>query len=121
MVAGERRRYPRVSVKFSVEYRGKNIWQNAEAYNLSQRGVFIATERIEPPGTRIEILFEVGKEDVRRIHVDATVVWTRQKVETIDGGGFLPAGMGIKFEKIFPSDGEAFLKEMIAMWEQKDE
>lgn len=117
----ERRRHHRISVKFLVEYRGQNVWQSVQTYNISQGGMFIATDKVEAPGTRIEILFEVGKEDnLRRIHADAVVVWNRKETYVNGEGKRFPAGMGIEFKKIFPSDGEKFLKEVIEKWEKKD-
>ena len=109
----EKRRYPRVKVKFSVEYRGKNIWQNAEIDNISRGGMFIVTEKIEPPGTNIELIFEVGKTK-RKIQVQG--VWTRTQPQYNQEGKFLPQGMGIQFIKIFPGEAENFLANLIEEW-----
>lgn len=106
----ERRKLPRVSIKFFVEYRGKSVWQNVQSFNLSKGGIFIATEKIEPPGTAVEIIFDV--ED-KRIQVESVVRWSRGKIADGADGESLPAGMGIQFLKIFPSGAEKFLKELI--------
>ena len=53
-MGAERRKYKRVFIRLSVEYRGKNIWQKVEADNISEGGIFLVTERVEPPGTSVE-------------------------------------------------------------------
>ncbi|RKY40673.1 MAG: hypothetical protein DRP76_01375 [Candidatus Omnitrophota bacterium] len=114
----ERRRFPRINIKFSVECRGKNIWQKAESFNLSRGGMFIATEKVEPPGTEINIIFEVGKER-KLIQVNAVVRWSRIRPEYKEKGEGLPAGMGVEFLRIFPSDAKDFLEELIKTYIKK--
>jgi uncharacterized protein (TIGR02266 family) len=115
----ERRRYPRIRVSFVVDYRGKSILQNAESYNLSKGGMFIATDKIEPPGTPIEVIFEFGKEYKRRIQAEAVVVWNREKSVLDEGGRSLPPGMGVQFKRIYPLDAEKFLEDLIQKWEER--
>lgn len=112
----ERRRFPRILVKFLVEYRGEAVWQHAQSYNLSRGGMFIATDKVESPGTHIEIMFEIGKEKVRRIHAEAVVIWNRSREGETEGA---PSGMGVQFLRIFPVDGEKFLEELVKKWEKK--
>ncbi len=111
----EKRKYPRVKVKFSVEYRGKNVWQNAEIDNISRGGMFIVTEKIEPPGTNIELIFELG-ESKRKIQAQGVVVWTRTQSQHNHEGRLLPQGMGVQFTKIFPGEAENFLADLIEKW-----
>jgi uncharacterized protein (TIGR02266 family) len=109
----EKRRYPRVYVKLPGEYRGKYIWQKVTIYNLSEGGMFVATEKVEPPGTQVQIIFELGNKDNKmRFYIEATVVWNREKEENKEGRVF-PAGMGVEFKKILPSEAKKFLKEVI--------
>jgi uncharacterized protein (TIGR02266 family) len=114
----ERRRFPRINVKFFVEYRGEKIWQNAEVKDISKGGMFIITDKIEPPGTKIEVIFEFGKEERRVLQAEGFVVWSRDKDMTSEG---LPMGMGIEFTKIFPQDGKDYLEELIQNWEGAEE
>lgn len=113
----EKRRYSRISIKLRVEYRGEKVWQNVNVENISKGGMFIVTDKIEPPGTKIELLFDFGKEIKRKIMAEAVVVWNRKTQEQQgDEGKKLPQGMGIEFTKMFPEDAEKFLNDFIEKW-----
>lgn len=115
----DNRQYPRINAKFCVDCRSKNIWQNAQVFNISRGGMFIAAEKIEPVGTVLEVTFDFGKEDARKIQAKAEVVWSRQEVCSREDGKNLPPGMGVKFLKIFPKEAEDFLEELIRKWDKK--
>ncbi|MCP4652162.1 MAG: hypothetical protein GY858_02105 [Candidatus Omnitrophica bacterium] len=108
----ERRRYRRIKIKLAVDCTGEKILQSVEISNLSQGGMFIITDKIEEIGAPLEVIFEVGREEVRRIQASAVVAWVRK---TPAAG--LPSGMGVMFTKVFPVDGVKFLKELIDHWE----
>lgn len=118
----ERREHPRIYCKLPGEYRGRNIWQEVTIYNLGKGGMFIAAQEVEPPGTPVEIYFDFGQESNKRfLRINALVIWNREKEEEKERRVF-PPGMGVKFQKIFPVDGEEFLgKAVKAMLEDKSE
>lgn len=99
----EKRKYKRAFIKLMVEYRGKTFWQMVEARDISAGGMFIATDKIEPPQTKIEVIFELGKENQKKtIRAEGVVAWSRASAIKDDKGELQPAGMGIMFTKIFP-------------------
>lgn len=109
----EKRQHRRIPIKLHVECRGEQAFQSAQCYNLSKGGMYLATEKIENPGSKLEITFEI--EDVRRkiIQAEAIVRWTRSTSGKGDDGSFLPPGMGVQFTKVFPSNGIKILEKMI--------
>jgi len=117
----ERRRYKRAYVRFSVEYRGRNFWQVVEAQDISAGGMFVATDKVEPPQTRVEVMFSFGEKEKRFIHAEGIVVWNRPRPQTISGGEVLPAGMGIMFTKFLPSRSQNFIKDLIENQGEKDD
>lgn len=106
----ERRKYPRIKVKFPVEYRGKNILQNVEIRDLSLGGCFLSTEKIESKDTPVEIYFSLAK-DIQ-FCIEGRVAWVREKAQK-QGDEVLPAGMGIEFKVIHPNQGRKILQELI--------
>lgn len=116
----ERREHPRIYLKLPGECRGKNVWQKVTIYNLSKKGMFIGAQKVEPPGTLIEIYFEFGEEaNKSSFHIDAVVVWNREQEEKREGR-ILPVGMGVRFQKIFPADAEKFLEGVIKAMKDKE-
>ncbi|MBU0549157.1 MAG: PilZ domain-containing protein [Candidatus Omnitrophica bacterium] len=109
----EKRRFKRAYIKFSVEYRGKSFWQIVEAQDISAGGMFIATQKIEPPQTKVEIMFTFGKDNKRVIHAEGVVAWNRREPGNDEEGNILPAGMGIMFIKFLPSRSQNFIKDLI--------
>ena len=109
----ERRRYKRTYLRLPTEYRGKSIWQNIEALNISAVGMFVVTEKVEPPQTKVDVMFEFGKDNKRFIHAEGTVVWNRPKPNDDGKGNILPPGMGIEFTKFLPSSSKDFINGVI--------
>ena len=58
----DQRKHKRAFLKLAVEYRSNSFWQMIEAQDVSAGGMFVATDKIEPPQTKIEVMFELGKE-----------------------------------------------------------
>lgn len=99
----EKRKHKRAFIKLLVEYRGKSFWQMVEARDISAGGMFIVTEKVEPPQTKIEVIFELGKENNKKtIRAEGVVAWSRAQAIKDEKGEVAPAGMGIMFTKIFP-------------------
>ena len=109
----EKRKHKRAYVRFSVEYRGKSLWQLVEARDISAGGMFIVTEKIEPPGTKIKVSFNFTKDNRGFVCAEGIVVWNKAKIEDDGKGNILPCGMGIKFTKIIPFAQKNFINDMI--------
>ena len=107
----ENRRFTRVNVSVPAEFRGSHVWQVKKTFDLSAGGMFLVTKNIEPPGAMIELIFSAGKENAL-IHASAVVVWVRLQERKRNGIDY-PAGMGIRFLKIFPVNGGEILKGLI--------
>lgn len=116
-MGAEKRKYKRVFARISVEYRGKNIWQKIEAENISQGGMFLATDKIEPQGTCVEIIFKFGKEKNKLIYAEGIVAWVRDKTTKDSDGNILAAGMGIQFNRYSPLEARTFLAQEVERWE----
>ena len=117
----EKRKYKRAYVRFPVEYRGKSFWQVVQAQDISAGGMFITTQKVEPPQTNVEILFSFGKDNTRLIHAEGVVAWNRAKPKDDGKGNILPAGMGIMFTKFLPSSSQNFIKDLIENQGEKND
>lgn len=115
----EKRRYKRAYIRLPAEYRGKSVWQHIEALNLSAVGMFVVTKKIEPPQSKVDIMFEFGKDDKRFIHAEGVVVWSRAEPRDDGKGNVLPPGMGIEFTKFFPSSSKDFINDVINKMESE--
>jgi Tfp pilus assembly protein PilZ len=117
----EKRKYKRAYIRFPVEYRGKSFWQVVQAQDISAGGMFIATNKIELPQTKVEVMFTFGNGEKRLIHVEGVVVWNRPKPKDDGKGNLLPAGMGIMFTKFLPSRSQNFIKDLIENQGEKND
>lgn len=110
----EKRKQKRAFIRLKAEYRGKNLWQMVEARDISAGGMFIATDKVEPPQTKVELLFELGKEEHKKnIRAEGVVAWNRREAIKDEKGELQPAGMGIMFSKITPSVSKNAIDEII--------
>ncbi len=109
----ENRKYQRAYLRFSVEYRGQNIWQKVDTENVSEGGLFVVTDKIEPPGSLVEIMFTFGGKDKRLVCVQGKVAWIRDKPVINPKGENLPRGMGIQFTKFLSLESRKFMAEQI--------
>ena len=92
-VRPERRWLAREDLVFRVEYRIGDRFFSDFAQNISEGGLFIATETALPVSTVISLEFRLpGSQEP--IVVSGRVVWT------VDGGPEQPSGMGIEFENL---------------------
>jgi c-di-GMP-binding flagellar brake protein YcgR len=109
----EKRKFKRVYMRFAVEYRSLSFWQYVEARDISAGGLFLVTENVEPPKTKIEVMFEFGNNEKKFIHAEGVVAWNRTKSSKDESGNIQPAGMGIMFTKITPMAAKDFIDQMI--------
>ncbi|MBU1998650.1 MAG: PilZ domain-containing protein [Candidatus Omnitrophota bacterium] len=114
----ERRHHKRAYIHIPVECRGKNYWQCIETIDVSAGGMFIASEKVEPPNTKIEIMFEIGENEKKFVRADAIVAWSRAKPVKDDKGDIQPAGMGIQFTKVNPLSAKDFIDQLISKREE---
>ena len=114
MDGAEKRKYKRAYVKLTVECRGKNFWQMVEAQDISAGGMFVATEKVEPPQTKLEVMFELGKEDKKKtIRAEAVVAWNRPQAAKDEKGEIRLAGMGIMFTKVTPLASKNIIEDIV--------
>lgn len=117
---GEKRKYKRAYIKFPVELRGKSFWQYIEAKDISAGGMFVVTDKIEPPQTKVEALFELGEEKERQfIQAEGVVAWNRPNPITDETGKIQPKGMGIMFTKLVPLSAKEFIDRLVKSQEVK--
>lgn len=109
----EKRQYKRAYVKIPVECRGGRFWQYVKTKDISAGGMFIATDKIEPLQTKVEIMFEIGEGEKKFIHADAVVTWVRLEPIKDETGQVQPIGMGIMFTKITPIAAKDYIDEII--------
>ncbi len=93
--AAERRAQPRHRYPVRVEYAPGGA---AAVYDIGPGGVFVPTPAPLPPGTELELSLHLPGER-RIIRAEGRVVWTN----LVDSPS-LPAGMGIRFLRIDPTD-----------------
>lgn len=110
----EKRKHKRAFIRLKVEYRGKNLWRMVEARDISTGGMFVATDKVEPPQTKVELLFELGKDEYKKnIRAEGVVAWNRPRPIKDEKGEIQPAGMGIMFTKIIPSLAKKAIDEIV--------
>ena len=110
----EKRKHKRAYIKLSVECRGKNFWQMVEAQDISAGGLFLATEKVEPAQTKLEIMFELGKDDKKKtIRAEGVVAWNRPQAVKDVKGEMQPAGMGIMFTKVTPLASKNIIEDIV--------
>lgn len=110
----EKRKQKRAFIRLKAEYRGKHLWQMVEAQDISAGGMFIATDKVEPAQTKVELLFELGKDEHKKsIRAEGVVAWNRREAIKDEKGELRPAGMGIMFTKITPSVSKNVIDEIV--------
>lgn len=114
MYPEDRRQNKRAYIKLKVECRGKNYWQYVETMDVSAGGMFVSTEHLEPPETKLEVMFEFGGQAKKPIRADAVVAWVREKTITDENNNVVkPAGMGLKFIKFTPLTAKDYIDQLI--------
>ncbi len=98
----ERRGAPRAELEVEVGLEGDNRFFSAITGDLSPGGLFVATDTPLMVGTELVLSFVLP--DGYRVATDATVAWVRAPRYRPDE---LPAGMGVKFERLSAADRKA--------------
>jgi uncharacterized protein (TIGR02266 family) len=92
--ASHRREHSRFSVDLDVTVGSDHNFYAGFAENLSAGGVFIATHKLKPVGSKIEL--SINLPDGAQVKAIGEVRWIRVFNERSD----TPPGMGVKFEGI---------------------
>ncbi len=103
----ERRRSPRLDVVLKVRFEKKEDLQEALIHNISQMGVYLATDTPFDVGNQFLIEIELPGEK-GQIKGKCEVVWVNQ-IEVKD----YPKGMGVQFIELNPEYQE-LLEEYLA-------
>jgi uncharacterized protein (TIGR02266 family) len=89
-----RREHSRFHVDLDVTVGSDHNFYAGFAENLSAGGVFIATHKLKPVGSKIEL--SINLPDSAQIHAEGEVRWIRVFNEQSD----TPPGMGVKFNNM---------------------
>ena len=92
-----RREHSRFSVDLDVTVGSDHNFYAGFAENLSAGGVFIATHKLKPVGSRIEL--SINLPDAAHVRATGEVRWVRVFNEHSDS----PPGMGVKFDALDPA------------------
>ena len=105
----DRRSIPRLDVVLKVRFERKEDFQEALIHNISQKGVYLATDR--PFDVGYQFLIEIDlPDDKGQIKGACEVIWVNE-VEAKD----YPKGMGVQFVELGSKDRELledYLKEL---------
>jgi Tfp pilus assembly protein PilZ len=91
MSGKERRKYPRIRVKWAVSIQAADGLRQGEMEDISLAGAFIRCDK--PPRTNEKVLLTY-KNHSHNIKVLAQVAWTNH---TSGSSGDKPTGMGVQF------------------------
>lgn len=105
--ADDRRLHPRYHLKLAITLRGDNNFYTGISSDLSEGGVFIATQHILPIGTPVVLEFHLSRFDTN-ITLQGVVRWIRTPEATarageVFGGSQLDdvkPGMGVQFTQM---------------------
>lgn len=96
-LAGQRQKRIRLERKVSLKFKDLGGFVTELSHNLSMGGMFLRTDRPQPPGTLFD--FELNLEaEGPVVQGIGEVVWTRDETEGVDR----PAGMGVRFLELAP-------------------
>ncbi len=101
------RRAARVPLGVDVTLTSEHTFWSGFTHNVSTGGVFIATDRVLPLGTRVAFDLALPP-DHRTWQLTGEVRWLRQEAASDD----IPAGLGVQFVDL-PDDAADRIKEFI--------
>lgn len=97
---GHRREHSRFAVDLDVTVGSDHNFYAGFAENLSAGGVFIATHKLKPVGSQIELTINLP--EGAQIRATGQVRWIRVFNERSD----TPPGMGVRFDELAPTSVE---------------
>lgn len=102
----DRRAHERVPVDLEVDYRASDTFLFAYITDISAMGIFIQTNRPEPPGTRINLCFR--SHSGKLMEIAGEVIWVNPE-RPHDNEGRNP-GMGVRFVELADQDRDELLR-----------
>jgi uncharacterized protein (TIGR02266 family) len=102
-----RREHSRFAVDLDVTVGSDHNFYAGFAENLSAGGVFIATHKLKPVGSKIEL--NINLPDGAQLKTEGEVRWVRVFNEHSD----TPPGMGVKFNQL-PEESLALIQSFLA-------
>jgi type IV pilus assembly protein PilZ len=94
----ERRSWERFPTRIEVDYRSGETFLFAYIENISEMGIFVASNDPLPVGARIELRFE---HEGQTFEIDGEVAW----INPVRPGALNP-GMGVRFTNLTPEHRE---------------
>ena len=104
MSKDERRINKRSDTKFEISYVHENDYLISFTKNISAEGMFVYTESPPAVGSTIKFIFSIG--NLKKIEIDAKVMWINKGALSKDHG------VGVKFLNMPARDKDAILKEI---------
>ena len=101
-------RRPRVKMQATIDFGSENNFYNGFSTNISEGGVFVATVKLVPLGTEVDLAFSLPTGE--KIETKGVVRWQR---EVDDKHPETMPGIGIEFINLPPA-AEASVKRFIA-------
>lgn len=95
----ERRRASRIPVELTVFVHAPAHFFQAETADVSQGGMFLVTDRVLSPGTRVVLDFGLPGTD-EALEIDAVVRWSRTDDDQRRTGTAAPRGFALAFENV---------------------
>jgi uncharacterized protein (TIGR02266 family) len=114
VVAEDRRGHRRVQLEAAVHLESASNFYTGFTRDVSEGGVFVATEAVLPLGTAVDVRFSLP-DGGAPIAVRAEVRWQR----VLGAGADAPAGLGLRFVTLPPADQkriEAFVAQRDSMF-----
>lgn len=107
----ERRSHPRFHLKLAITLRGDNNFYSGVTSDVSEGGIFIATQYMLPIGTPVVMELELPRFEAT-LTVRGVVRWLREpeamcRPGEVFGGAYhdeVKPGMGVQFDKVSPSE-----------------
>jgi len=106
--AESRRKNPRAHLEIEVDFFDETTFYNGFSENISAGGIFIATYKPVPIGTRISLSLSLP--DEKKIEVTGTVRWVRD-VRNPDESKVSP-GIGVQFDEL-SADAQRSIEEFV--------
>jgi uncharacterized protein (TIGR02266 family) len=100
----ERRSFPRMPVEVDIGFFSESNFYAGLTQDISEGGLFVATQRILPIGTDVTVSFTLP--GVHEIKTEGVVMWVRQPVDGV-------AGMGVRFTRL-TSDDKAVIQRFVS-------
>lgn len=99
-----RRESPRILIEVAVDWRSEHNFYTGLTQNISEGGLFVATNQLKPIGSRIQVRFSLPG-IATPIAVETEVRWVREAtaLKKIEGG----QGMGLRFLDLPPEAAAA--------------